>query len=323
MLRSARSNSGANLEPAQLQATLPADAVLLDFLEYTHRSPSAEKKGQWKTERRLLAFVVRRDALERVDLGTTAAIKEALYRWRLALQRRFRTEGDDVLGAAVRQLLWQPLEKRLQGAKIVLVSPDGDVASVPFAALPGSKKDSYLLEEMALAIVPVPQLLPELLSAPLNKDNAKPSLLLVGDVDYGAAPGAAVEVATSRSAAHRGAFAALPPLDGTRGEILAVRDSFEERFPEGRVKMLRKAQATEEAIRQQAPAHRYLHFATHGFFADKELRPPSSRRRGAKRQVPTICSATGAWSAFIRDCCRAWCWPGPTGRRSRTRMTAF
>jgi CHAT domain-containing protein len=264
-----------NLEPAQLQAALPADAVLLDFLEYTHYSPSAEKKGQWKTERRLVAFVVRRDALERVDLGPASAVKKALDDWRLALQRHFRTEGDDALGAAVRQLLWQPLEKHLHGAKVVLVSPDGDLARVPFAALPGSKKDSYLLEERAIAVVPVPQLLPELLTPRPVTGKDEPSLMLVGDVDYGAAPGSAADAVVSHTAprpSRQSTLAAAKPLPGTRAEILAVRDSFEERFPNGQVKMLRKAQATEDAIRQQAPRHRYLHLATHGFFAPKDLR---------------------------------------------------
>jgi CHAT domain-containing protein len=61
-------------------------------------------------------------------------------------------------------------------------------------------------------------------------------------------------------------------LQATRGEVLAVRDSFEVRFPEGKVRILRGSQATEAAVREQAPQHRYLHFATHGFFAPAELK---------------------------------------------------
>ncbi len=38
------------------------------------------------------------------------------------------------------------------------------------------------------------------------------------------------------------------------------------------MRSLRKEQATEDAIRNQAPKHRYLHFATHGFFAPPELK---------------------------------------------------
>jgi len=259
-----------NLEPAQLQAALPDNAVLLDFLEYTHRSPSPEKKGQWKTERHLVAFVVRRGALERVDLGPTAAVKKAVDDWRLALQRHFRTAADDDLGAAVRQLIWQPLEKHLHGAKVVLVSPDGDLARVPFAALPGSKKDAYLLEEMALAVVPVPQLLPALLAQRPDQAKAEPSLLVVGEVSYDAGGGAAV--ADSRSAPRAGTLLRWKALENTPAEVASVKNSFQRRYPRAVVTDLYEDKATEAEVRQQAPKHRYLHFATHGFFAPKELR---------------------------------------------------
>jgi CHAT domain-containing protein len=112
--------------------------------------------------------------------------------------------------------------------------------------------------------------------------------LLLGDVDFGplAEPRAplvaergAVEGALSRT------LSDFAPLPATRGEILAVRDSFEERFPEGSAHMLRGAQATEAALREQAPRHRFLHLATHGFFAPPALRsalaPPPSEKPGA------------------------------------------
>jgi CHAT domain-containing protein len=280
-----REKERRRLTLAQLQAALPADAALLDFLEYAHSTPPAENKGPWIRERRLVAFVVRKDSLMRVDLGPAEPIQGVIERWRPALQRRFRANGDDDLGTAVRRLVWQPVEKHLRGAKLVLVSPDGALARVPFAALPGAKEGSYLLEELAVAAAPVPQLLSELLAATRDEGEPEPSVLLVGEVDYGASPGAAVEVASSRSAARRGALAAFVPLDQTRVEVLAVRDSFEERFPDGRVKVLRKARATEAEVRRQAPKHRYLHFATHGFFAPKELRSAlaaASRAEGSE-----------------------------------------
>jgi hypothetical protein len=68
-----------------------------------------------------------------------------------------------------------------------------------------------------------------------------------------------------------GALQTFKPLEGTRVELLAVRDSFE-RFPEGRVRVLRQQHATEAAVRERAPPHRYLHLATHGFFAPPKLR---------------------------------------------------
>jgi CHAT domain-containing protein/tetratricopeptide (TPR) repeat protein len=257
-------------EPARLQAALPADAVLLDFLEYVHRTPAPGKKDRWQRQRRLVAFVVRRDALVRVDLGPARPVREAVGLWRQALQRHFRTEGDTRLGAAVRRLIWRPLEGHLKGARLVLVSPDGVLAEVPFAALPGSKKDSYLLEEVALATVPVPQLLPEMLADRPGAGQAEPSLLVLGDVRYDAAV-AGEAVADSRAAPRGEALGRWPALEATRAEVAAIRDSFQRRFRKGLVTDLREDEATEAAVRKEAPAHRYLHLATHGFFAPRQL----------------------------------------------------
>jgi CHAT domain-containing protein len=224
-----------------------------------------------------------------VDLGPAKAVQEAIERWLPALRRHYRAEGDAQLGAEVRKLVWDKLKGHLIGAKVVLVSPDGALSRVPFAALPGSKEGSYLLEEVALAVVPAPQLLPELLAPRPDEGGIEPSLLLVGDVSYDAAGGAAV--ADSRSAPRAGTLFSLGPLAETRVEITTLRDSFEERFPGGRVQMLRKTQATEEAVRKQAPKHRYLHLATHGFFAPKELRSAlSAASRGAEGEAGNLFS---------------------------------
>ena len=53
------------------------------------------------------------------------------------------------------------------------------------AALPGKEPGTYLLEGRAVAVVPVPQLLPELLASGQSAA-LPPSLLAVGEVDYGA-----------------------------------------------------------------------------------------------------------------------------------------
>jgi len=51
---------------------------------------------------------------------------------------------------------------------------------------------------------------------------------------------------------------------------LNVGDSFAQRFPGRPVTApLRKAAATKAAFVEQAPKHRFLHLATHGFFADE------------------------------------------------------
>jgi CHAT domain-containing protein len=253
---------------------LPKGTVLLDFLEYGHVTTSANKPGRLDSEPRLLAFVVRRDALGRVDLGPVARIREALQPWLLSLQRRFRTLDDDASAAAVHRLIWQPLQQYLTDAPVVLIAPDGELSRVPFAALPGSRKDSYLLEDKALAVVPVPQLLPELLRPRPAERVLPPSMLLVGDVRYDCDAGGTGIVADRRAAA-RGSDDPLfhwRDLPNTLAEMTDIADAFHRHADKEAVTRLRQMEATESAVRRHAPMHRYLHFATHGFFAPPKMR---------------------------------------------------
>src|SRR5581483_3610969 len=50
---------------------------------------------------------------------------------------------------------------------------------------------------------------------------------------------------------------------------------------------LSKDQASEEAVRTRAPGHRYLHFATHGFFASSGHAEPAPLR-GKKPATRTV-----------------------------------
>jgi hypothetical protein len=185
-----------------------------------------------------------------------------------------------------------------------------------------------LIEELAIAVVPVPHLLPELLAGRSGAEKAESSLLLVGDVDYGAVPGLVDAHGGSRSAARRSRAGALPAygaLAATREEIVAVRDSFEQRFATGHVRALRRDQATEAAVRAQAPRHRYLHFATHGFFAPAELRwalaPAAERtlRPGAASDDFFGRRGVSGWHPGLLS---GLVLAGPTGRHSRSRTTA-
>jgi CHAT domain-containing protein/tetratricopeptide (TPR) repeat protein len=288
------------LTPDRLQAVLPPDAVLVDFLEYTHGSPPAQGKGKWQVERRLAAFVVRRDSIEQLDLGPAQPFAETIDRWRRTTKwdRPIRDEIDP--GGELRKRLWLPLEPRLRGARVVLVSPDGALTRLPLAALPGNKPDTYLLEEVSLAVVPVPQLLPELLALGKADAKAEPSVLLVGDVDFGAAPGLADARGSNRTAIRgnrAGVLMQFNRLEATHEEIRAVADSFRRghRTQTTLVTELRDDKATEAAVRGQACKHRYLHFATHGFFAPPELRsvlaPAPTRENGpaeAGRRGPDL-----------------------------------
>jgi CHAT domain-containing protein len=186
----------------------------------------------------------------------------------------------------LRQLIWDKLEKQIGDAKTVLISPSGELARFPWAALPGKEPGKYLLEERAIAVIPVPQQLPALL-AERPTETVDPSLLLVGDVDYGALPGTALLASASHSAPRldrAGELTHWQPLSGSRSEIAAINDSFARGFHNGKVDTLDGLKPTEEAVRQQAGQHRYVHLATHGFFTPPEVKSALDESAGDNRR---------------------------------------
>ncbi|HVR73710.1 MAG TPA: tetratricopeptide repeat protein [Planctomycetota bacterium] len=287
-----------------LRSSLPEGTALVDFFEYSQLQPVEPQRGKTSPveavegkrgprggERRLVAHVLRADQpIARLDLGPLAPVEERVKAFRRALDPEAGEgvqEGDaGSAGAELRRLLWTPLEKTLRGAGHVLISPSAALASIPFGALPGEKPGSYLVEEVALALVPVPRLLTDLLreSAGERGQAAAPDLLAVGGVDYGApagslpgTPGEAPDVLTVAAAGFRSAprgktDRAWPPLDYTSEEIAAVARLFRAAREGGKVTELTADAATEEAFRRLAPRHAYLHVASHGFFAPAELR---------------------------------------------------
>jgi CHAT domain-containing protein/tetratricopeptide (TPR) repeat protein len=233
---------------AAVRDALPADAVLIDLLEFA--APSLDPNV--KPTPKLLAFVVRaKKPLVVVDLGAVAPVAEAIEQWRAGTRR-----NPAAAATTLRRLLWAPLVEHVRNAPVVLVSPDGVAARFSFAALPGDAADRYLIEERAIGVVPVPQELPTLLAkAGARAQPARSEeLLVVGDVDFGSGSG------------H---WSKLP---GTAAEAAAVKAMFEKTHPAGAVRSLKGDAATENAVRDKAAHARWIHIASHGYFA-----PPRQR----------------------------------------------
>ena len=253
--------------PEDIAAALPDGAVLVDYLFHG----SEGKRG-------LAAFVHQRGHVpERFHLGLAAPTEAAARKWRALL-----AEGkpDARASAALKELVLAPLAKRLVGAKTLLVSPDGVLGTVPFAALPGKAKGTYLIEDVPVAVVPVPQLLPGLL-APM--DRLAPSLLVVGGVDYGKA------TAAPRLSGARGAPPGMPrkwgALPGTAAEAASVARSFAAAFKREAV-VLSKQDAASGKVRAALERTRYAHLATHGYFAPEDVKSALAGPRRAEDQAP-------------------------------------
>ena len=285
--------------PGRLSAALPARTVLVDIHAYVHFTPaSLRTEGQPRLERRLIAFVHRpgKVAPVRVSLGSEADAARLVNRWRKLVTAGAPAAEVEAVGRTLRAAVWEPFVPALDGADTVLVSPDGPLCRLPLAALPGEATGSYLIEDVAIASVPAPRLLPLILS----EDSAPPAagglVLAVGDVDYDADPNAefapasvplsasppdgSSEQAVASLSVPRAAFGTFTPLAGTGPEAAAI---LKLAGRSGRpTKRLSVAAATESAFRRAAPAASVLHLATHGYFA-----PASLRSRLAPRELGT------------------------------------
>ena len=274
-------------DPEVLRNALPEDVALVDFLIYRRigapgtlgiGDPSELGSGR---ERYLVAFVVRRDTEpRRVDLGSVAAIEADIERWRDTFSR--------ASAGALRDRLWTPLEAYLKGTDTVLISPDGALGRIAWPALPGSTRDGFLIEEIAIGIVSTPRDLPDLLRAEPNRwdGSESTSLLLLGEVDYGATPRSSREPPEPPPPSAGWTRPEFPALRHTGEEIRAVQKLFESRFPHGRVLRLEGKEATEAAVGAHTPEFEWLHWATHGFFTPpRRTGEAMDERLGAESQV--------------------------------------
>ena len=270
----ARSEQLARSTPEQLQKALPARSAFVDLLRYFHfeQNPRVKgKKGEQRTAR-YVAFVLTRDRLTRVDLGEARAVEDALALWRRSL-----IEGGDAVekhGEEVRRLVWDRLAKELKGVDTVYLAPDAHLTQLPWAALPGDRLGTVLLEQWAFAVVPHGAFLLDRLTASPDKREERPVLLAVGGVRYNDLPhkldGKALAALDQRARAAGDDKAGLKwaYLEGTRTELERVT-GLARGFT---ARALTGAEACTQRLLVELPQAHVAHLATHGFFADKKFR---------------------------------------------------
>jgi CHAT domain-containing protein len=165
----------------------------------------------------------------------------------------------------VRRLVWEPVRKLLpEGTETVYVSPAGDLARLPWAALPGDKDGTVLLEQYTLAVVPHGPFLLERLLYPAKPADGPGRLLAVGGVTYGDDP------------RPKEGYPYLPGSAAELQQVLALAGS----RPKA---SLEKDQATVDALLKELPRARYAHLATHGFFNGTAYRQEVERIRKQRK----------------------------------------
>jgi CHAT domain-containing protein/tetratricopeptide (TPR) repeat protein len=254
-----------------LRTRLPAGTIFVDLLRYVdfEQDPKQPgRAGERRTER-YVAFVLRCDRpVRRVELGPAGPIENALAGWRLDIGSRRASPAGRHLG----RLLWGPLAKHIPApTRVVLFSPDGALARLPWPALPTGAAGRMLLEHCAVAVVPHGPFLLERLSEPTPADRDAGLLLAVGAVSYDGKPKPAREtqaLALLRAPEVTDGPVSWPALAGTARELDGVLG----RAGKRPTRRLTGVEASTGRLLAELPKARWAHIGTHGFFADARLR---------------------------------------------------
>ncbi len=263
-----------HIDASTVCESLRSEEAFIDFLYYRDRAGLS-----------LAAFVLRKDApLARFDLGNAEPIRKALQSHPVAIrgERGVISLPDSsplVQTADLRNLLWNPLAPSLEGATRLFVCPDAEIATLPFETLPGDTKDSYLLERYSFVYVQSAQQLVQ-----GTDDSSGKGILLAGGIDYDQAGKDEEELPPTALAAE------APPPESTPDELRSLQRPFRRlpstleevedlanlyrrfRGDSDSFDLLEGALASELALRKSIPGKRYVHLATHGFFAPEAVR---------------------------------------------------
>lgn len=249
-----------------VKAAIPKNAALVEWYRYAPFDPKGkDPRSRWGKPRYAVYVLGHEGEPVVVDVGEAESIDRLVQDFRAGLSDRASTYVKDV-AKDLYEKLYKPLQLHLGNAHQLLLSPDGALNFVPFAALRddtgtylGAKKYiTYLTsgrDLLGYGTTPAP----------------KSEMVVVANPDYGpsAEQGAPVDSSLQPTRSldlDRGGMT-FTPLPGTAEEaktlkaLLKISDDH----------MLTQANATEEQFKQ-LHGPRILHVATHGFFLkDNEL----------------------------------------------------
>ncbi|HVS81667.1 MAG TPA: CHAT domain-containing tetratricopeptide repeat protein [Pyrinomonadaceae bacterium] len=273
---------------AAVQAVIPKDAALIEYAVYRPFDPKKPDNKTAYGEPRYIAYVIRRQGdVQWKELGDAKEIDASVDELRQALRDPQRKDTKQ-LARAVDEKVMQPVRALTGDATQLLISPDGELNLIPFAALV-DEQGRYLIQRYSFTYLTSGrdllrmQVARESKSKPLvvaNPSFGEPASELLATTTKPTAPGSRRRSVTTGRDLSEVYFA---PLGGTAQEARSIQTL----FPDANV--LTGAQATESAVKQ-INAPRVLHLATHGFF----LSEPGADRGPQPGSPVGVVGATGS-----------------------------
>jgi CHAT domain-containing protein/tetratricopeptide (TPR) repeat protein len=273
------------ITPQQVQAAMPSESVLVEFLRYDHYLG----QNRWQTRYGAVLLPKTGDAVWTRMPGKAEELEAVITEYKQMVRgqkltravrlKELAPQTSDLTSQLLEELYentWSPVEKALpRGTRTVIISPDGELNFLSFATLITTDKQ-FLAQKYSLTYVSSGR---DLVAEPAKAPS--PRRLLLGDPTYSA------EVSTKETPSNlpRGVDAgtwnslSFAPLPYTRAECRSLETLFKERDQE--VRIFLGDEATEARVRGvQAP--KTLHLATHGYFlpeaqTDKLLNDPMYR----------------------------------------------
>ena len=238
-----------------VQAALPTDAVLVEFIAYRPFDPLAVKRDTRFGPARYVAFVLgATGAPASIDIGDVATIDSLVDRLRRAL-RNPKDRQVSRIAREVDAIVMAPVRGRLASHTKVFLAPDAALNLLPFAALV-DEQQRYLVERYTFSYLTSGRDLLQIAVA----SPARGAALVVANPQFDR-PGEASVASASDVRAADLSRARFVPLPGTAGEAAAIGPLLRG------ATVLTGAQATESAVKS-VHGPRILHVATHGFFLD-------------------------------------------------------
>ncbi len=252
-------------------------------------------------EQRLMAFVVDGSGGVRcVDLGSRARIARAVESWRGAVSAAVErgasidvdlAQSERAAGEELRELALDPVLSAAAGAKSLVVVLDDSLHLVPFDALP--LEEGLVGERFDVRTITNCRDL----TWPAEPPRSGELLVALGGAAFNSKPAASAErPAIQEAVGSTGAVVTLlrggawdrgfGPLPFTAAEVRDVTALHRGIVPaDERTVVLEGQAASREALEALAPRARFLHLATHGWFAPESVLSTADREASSHRMT--------------------------------------
>lgn len=269
---------------AAIQAVIPKQAVLIEWYRFLPYDPKAkDEKTKWGNPR-YAAYVLRQDGEPAVvDVGDAETIEHVIRDFGAALSDPTSTHIKD-LAIELFGLLMTPLRQLIGDAEHLLISPDGALNVVPFAAL-WDESDTYIAMRYEITYLTSGRDLVRFGTSATNSNAS--NAVVVADPDFGSSAMLVDQASSTVSPARscdldRGGMI-FTPLPGTAAEAQALTPLLKLK----KEHLLTQAQATEAKVKQ-LHGPRILHIATHGFFLKDQELPAAALRGSFSQDQPAV-----------------------------------